>query len=217
MLCNSRSEMEQSCPRVTFKKALTKSHATRRADALLLFKQSSKCPQSQHSIGVLTSAAKMNPDEYIDAAVGWMLDTMGPWSPALLLLSVAGVLLTMAVRMRPASKSRAEIEEENARLLAAGFDENGNLLPEGDDRARLAELMARGGDMDDDEGGYDQGWIMDEEADSDDEVDTEATKADIMAMLAAVRAEEEAEAAGEGEEETPAAGTTKRRRGKGRK
>lgn len=162
----------------------------------------------------------MSPDEYIDAGIGWMLDTLGPWSPALLLLLVGALLVTMACSMRPAAKSRAEIEQENATLLAAGFDENGNMLPVGDERARLAELMTRGGDMDEEGAGYEQGWIMDEETESEDEGEA-ATPADIMAMLAKVRAEEEGEGgAGEDEEGVqPEAASPKpaRRRKKGPK
>ena len=70
-------------------------------------------------------------DDPVEAAVGWMLDTFGPWSPAVLMLVVAGLLVGMSVYLGPARKTQADVDAEVAKLQELGFDANGAPLPDG--------------------------------------------------------------------------------------
>ena len=70
-------------------------------------------------------------DDPVEAAVGWMLDTFGPWSPAILMLMVAGLLVGMSMYLGPARKTQADIDAEIEKLQELGFDANGAPLPDG--------------------------------------------------------------------------------------
>ena len=60
-------------------------------------------------------------DDPVDAAIGWMLDTFGPWSPAVVMALTAALLVGMALSMGPPKKTAAQLEEERAELARLGF------------------------------------------------------------------------------------------------
>lgn len=142
----------------------------------------SQCCSRLKQRGLSESAPPtMTPDEYIDAGIGWLLDTFGPWSPAVLLVVVATVLIGMAVSMAPTRKSQAEIDAENAKLRELGFDERGMPL---DPQAHLSALQQQLAEVgSDEESEYDTttGFIMDEEESGSDGEGHEAEAATVTA------------------------------------
>lgn len=67
----------------------------------------------------------------MEDAIGWMLDTFGPWSPAILMVMVACLLIGMSLFLGPARKTQADVDAEIEKLQELGFDANGAPLPDG--------------------------------------------------------------------------------------
>lgn len=143
----------------------------------------------------------------VDEALGWMLDTFGPWSPAILMVLVAVLLVVMGLTLGPAKKTPAEMAAEVEELARLGFDGAGNPLPDGPYGhlvGKGATTRSAGSDSDSD-GGYGGGGdLVGDESDSGEELSKAEANAQLRAAITALAEgysddeEEEAETVGEG-------------------
>jgi hypothetical protein len=108
-------------------------------------------------------------DDPVEDAIGWMLDTFGPWSPAVLMILVAGLLITMSFVLGPPRKTEADVTAEVEKLRELGFDADGNPLPDGPLAHVAQQKQQRQQQFEEDDFGEEEYDFLGDESESDEE------------------------------------------------